>query len=234
MPRFAPLCAAAFAAALLAGCQTYSPNRSTMISGSGSSRNPRGGNYTSPYEEPQPASGWESRPSSAPVSRSAAAAREATRLSELETAVSRLQGQVDSMSAAQENVVAQANATVSRSSSSLDSLRTEIETLRAEVAALKAENRALRDEQASQRSQIAALPDKISRAVAASMPKTPARPAQTSGRSRECYEHIVAQGDTVSAIASAYHVTTAEIVRENNLKDAGAIRVGQTLYIPKK
>ena len=231
MRRNAPLFAAALAAALAAGCQTYSPNRSTVLGSS--SKNPRGGSYTSPYETQQDSS-WESRPSSAPVSRASAAAREATRLSELETAVSRLQGQVDSMSAAQENVVAQANSTVSRASTSLDSLRAEIDMLRAEVNALKAENRALRDEQASQRSQIAGLPDKISRAVAASMPKTPARPAQTATRSRECYEHVVAAGDTVSAIASAYHVKASDIVRENNLKDAGSIRVGQTLYIPKQ
>ena len=233
MHRNAPLFAAAFAAALVVGCQTYSPNRSTVLGSS--SKNPRGGNYTSPYETSQQNSGWESRPSSAPVSKASSAAREATRISELETAVSRLQGQVDSMSAAQENVVAQANSTVSRASTSLDSLRAEIDMLHAEVNALKAENRALRDEQASQRSQIAALPDKISRAVAASMPKTPAaRPAQTATRSRECYEHVVAAGDTISAIAAAYHVKAADIVRENNLKDAGSIRVGQTLYIPKQ
>lgn len=210
--------------ALCAGCQTVGGNRGTVLA-----KRPQTGSGS---RATSATSGWDTAPAVGNP-----AAREATRVAELESRVARLQAQLDSMSAAQETVIAQASATVSRSGSVADSLRPELDSLRAEVAALKAENRALREEQAAQRSQIAALPDKVTRAVVASLPKGGGGSSGSrggSGRSRECYEHVVAQGDTVSDIASAYHVTVADIVRENNLKDASAIRIGQTLYVPKK
>jgi len=44
--------------------------------------------------------------------------------------------------------------------------------------------------------------------------------------------HVVAQGDTVAAIAGRYGVTVTAIVRANNLADANRIEVGQHLVIP--
>ncbi len=244
------------ALALLAACTTVDSNsrnrngRSAVFSNSRSERIAT--TYgTQAYEDTLPApSGWESpspssssrRPSSGSgrASSRTAATHEASRLASLEAELARLQSQVDSMSASQESVVAQANATVSRSSSSFESMRSDIETLRAEVASLKAENQTLRAELNSQRSQIEALPGKITSAVSSAISKSSGsssgggRSSSSRRSSGEFYEHTVASGDTVSDIAKAYGVTTAAIVRENNLKDAGAIRVGQKLYIPAK
>lgn len=245
------------ALALLAACTTVDSNsrnrngRSAVFSNSRSER--IAATYgTQAYEDTLPApSGWESpsattsssrRPSSGSgrASSRTAATHEASRLASLEAELARLQSQVDSMSASQESVVAQANATVSRSSSSFESMRSDIETLRAEVASLKAENQTLRAELNSQRSQIEALPGKITSAVSSAISKSSGsssgggRSSSSRRSSGEFYEHTVASGDTVSDIAKAYGVTTAAIVRENNLKDAGAIRVGQKLYIPAK
>lgn len=50
----------------------------------------------------------------------------------------------------------------------------------------------------------------------------------------EYYPHVVEAGQTISHIANAYGVTSADIIRENNISDPTKIRVGQTLYIPKK
>lgn len=46
-------------------------------------------------------------------------------------------------------------------------------------------------------------------------------------------EHVVARGETLSAIAAKYGVTTEAIVRANNLNNPHAIQVGQKLIIPK-
>lgn len=46
-------------------------------------------------------------------------------------------------------------------------------------------------------------------------------------------EHVVARGETLSAIAARYGVTTDAIVRANNLNNPHAIQVGQKLIIPK-
>ena len=202
--------------------------------------------YDNPYEDDGGAvSDWESRRSSSASSsrRSAAdnarsaAARESTRVAQLEATVASLQSQVNAMSAAQADVVAQAGATVSRSGAVVDTVRGDIDALRAELAALKAENRALKEEQARQKAQMDALPDKIVAKVNAIMPKTPPatqRPQQSSQRrASEGWEHTVSSGDTLSAIASAYGVKQSDIIRENGLKDANSLRVGQKLFIPK-
>jgi LysM repeat protein len=44
--------------------------------------------------------------------------------------------------------------------------------------------------------------------------------------------YTVQPGDTLTKIAARFNVTIEAIVRANNLKDANAIRVGQTLVIP--
>lgn len=45
--------------------------------------------------------------------------------------------------------------------------------------------------------------------------------------------HVVASGDTLSAIATAYGKSADAIVKANNLKDVNSIRVGQKLFIPE-
>ena len=193
----------------------------------------------SPWEarrNPNSGSSYGSRRAPAADPRSASA-REATRIAELEATVARLQSQLDSMSAAQADVVAQAGATVSRSGAVVDTVRGDIAALRADVEALKAENRSVREEQARQKAQMDGLPDKIVAKVNAIMPKAPPPAPRTQSsqqrRATEGWEHTVASGDTLSAIASAYGVRQSDIIRENGLKDANSLRVGQTLFIPK-
>ncbi len=45
------------------------------------------------------------------------------------------------------------------------------------------------------------------------------------------YEHTVKSGETLSEIARAYGVTSSVIVRDNKLRDANSLRVGQKLFI---
>ena len=61
--------------------------------------------------------------------------------------------------------------------------------------------------------------------------KTGASTAKPSGP-QKMYEHTVAAGDTLSAIASAYHASASSIIAANNLKDPGHLKVGQKLLIP--
>jgi membrane-bound lytic murein transglycosylase D len=76
--------------------------------------------------------------------------------------------------------------------------------------------------------------DQVSKEV--SKASTPA-PATSSGGgpigSGEFYEHKVESGQNLGAIAKAYGVTVQEIMTANKMKDS-ALRVGQTLYVPKK
>ena len=67
----------------------------------------------------------------------------------------------------------------------------------------------------------------------ANIPKS--RPSQGGGAgSGKFYEHEVLNGQTLSEIARVYEVPIADIMRENNIKDASLIRVGQKLLIPAK
>ena len=245
---FHPALLAACAALAASGCQTGGGGRSSVFQQRRTA--PRAAEYggygyevpdddagLSPWESPRRASSSPRRGAASSDSRGSAA-RESARVAELEAAVARLQSQLDATTAAQADVVAQAGASVSRSGAAVDALRPDIATLRAEIEALKAENRALKDEQARQKAQLDELPQKFASIVNAAMPKAAASaPASRKGasqrRATEGWEYTVAAGDTLSAIASGYGVRQADIIRENGLKDANSLRVGQTLFIPK-
>ncbi|MCX6992331.1 MAG: LysM peptidoglycan-binding domain-containing protein [Kiritimatiellaeota bacterium] len=47
------------------------------------------------------------------------------------------------------------------------------------------------------------------------------------------YEHIVKEGETLSAIATAYKVKTSAIVEANKLQSPYTLRTGQKLFIPQ-
>lgn len=47
------------------------------------------------------------------------------------------------------------------------------------------------------------------------------------------YEHVVKDGDTLSAIATAYKVKTSIIIEANKLQSPYILRVGQKLFIPR-
>jgi len=46
------------------------------------------------------------------------------------------------------------------------------------------------------------------------------------------WEHVVQPGESLSAIAAAYHVKADAIVRANDIKNPNALRVNQKLFIP--
>lgn len=103
-----------------------------------------------------------------------------------------------------------------------------------DLAALRADFDALKNEQGKMRGEIvSALSNKIKtiaekqRAAAAAAAAEQQRAAQKSG-----YTHVVEAGQTISAIAQAYKVSAASIMKANKIKDATKIRVGQELFIP--
>lgn len=57
-------------------------------------------------------------------------------------------------------------------------------------------------------------------------------PAETSANMTG-YEHVVKEGETLAAIASAYKVKTSAIVEANKLKTPYTLKKGQKLFIPK-
>lgn len=46
-------------------------------------------------------------------------------------------------------------------------------------------------------------------------------------------EHIVAPGNTLSTIASAYGVSSKAIIKANNIKNPDRLKIGQVLFIPE-
>lgn len=72
---------------------------------------------------------------------------------------------------------------------------------------------------------------------ATSSPKTTTPPKTTkpsSAVSSTGYEHIVKDGETLSAIATAYKVKSSAIIEANDLKNPNALRKGQKLFIPQQ
>jgi len=61
--------------------------------------------------------------------------------------------------------------------------------------------------------------------------KSAATKASTTGMTG--YEHVVKEGDTLSAIATAYKVKTGAIVEANKLQSPYTLRTGQKLFIPQ-
>lgn len=57
--------------------------------------------------------------------------------------------------------------------------------------------------------------------------------AKTGAGSMTGYEHVVKEGDTLSAIAAAYKIKFSAIVEANNLQSPYTLRAGQKLFIPK-
>ena len=91
-----------------------------------------------------------------------------------------------------------------------------------------------------------AMLDDISRKVADLINRRAPSPGSTSTGGRATptrrpatgnevgYEHVVAENETLSAIAQAYGVKTTAIIEANNITDPTKVRVGQKLFIPKK
>jgi LysM repeat protein len=63
--------------------------------------------------------------------------------------------------------------------------------------------------------------------------KSAATKANASTTGMTGYEHVVKEGDTLSAIATAYKVKTSAIVEANKLQSPYTLRTGQKLFIPQ-
>lgn len=69
--------------------------------------------------------------------------------------------------------------------------------------------------------------DTISKRMASLMQQQARSTPRSSGR-----KHTVARGDTISAIAAAYGVSSRELMRVNNISNPNALRIGTDLVIP--
>lgn len=100
-----------------------------------------------------------------------------------------------------------------------------------DLAALRTDMEALRASQGEMREAVVAeLSGKMAKII--QQQESAAQAKASAARQRSGYEHVVEAGETVSAIAQAYKVTTKSILEANKIKDPTKIRVGQKLFIP--
>ncbi len=126
----------------------------------------------------------------------------------------------------------------------------EATSVKGDIARLKSENESLRKEiarldgmiqklDAAREQDRKTIVEEISKELASLRKATPAEPAKmptpklAKPAVEEYYEHTVAKGDSLSAIADAYKVTPAQIKDANGLK-SNELHVGQKLLIPRK
>lgn len=122
----------------------------------------------------------------------------------------------------------------------------EIRLLKARIDELEAQLQAVEASAHANSRQIQLIPGKIKallekyqgggRTIAPRGVGSTTRPGTRSGGStvpQTGYEHIVATGETLSAIASAYEVSARRIIEANQLADPDNLKIGQKLFIPE-
>ena len=158
---------------------------------------------------------------------------------------SQLQKQQFEMVRAQTNQMNQVSASISTLQNSNAEIMKTVNDFNQKIANLEQRSAALEKNISILQQQIVAekqerqttinrMIDQVSKEV--SRASTPAPAASSGGGpvgSGEFYEHKVESGTTLSTIAKAYGVSVQEIMTANRMKDA-SLRVGQTLYVPKK
>jgi len=131
-----------------------------------------------------------------------------------------------------------------RSAATPSAADSEIRLLKARIDELEAQLQGVEASARSNSSQIQLIPGKIDallkkyqgsqgggRTGNTQRNTTPA-PRQGTG-AQTGYEHIVATGETLSAIASAYEVSARKIIDANQLADPDNLKIGQKLFIPE-
>ncbi|GEM_PF-1696313 len=99
----------------------------------------------------------------------------------------------------------------------------DLQQLEQRLAGLERQLQQLEAQRAKDRQEII---DTLSKRMASLMAQQPSRSTH-SGRT-----HTVARGDTLSAIAAAYEVSTQALMRANNISNPNALRIGTKLVIP--
>jgi LysM repeat protein len=139
----------------------------------------------------------------------------------LDENVKRLNNQVEALQFQQE-----------RMQKDLETIRTEMQALRRAASGSSSEElRILEDKinavDAARQADKKAIIDQLAKELSGtSSGKSTVKPAA------DAKEHIVAKGDTLSAVAKTYGVTVADLKKANNLT-GNDLKVGQKLVIPK-
>lgn len=111
----------------------------------------------------------------------------------------------------------------------------DLQALQGRVAALDQQLKALDAARERDRQEIiSTLTTKITQLVGSSggRPKASTTPVRRPTGPQEGYEHQVEAGQTLSAIAAAYNVSSKSIIEANGLERPDQLRVGQKLFIP--
>ena len=114
----------------------------------------------------------------------------------------------------------------------------DLDTVQTRIAALEGQLRNLDTARQRDRQEIIdSLSSKIAALVASSGGSRggSSKPAVSQGRrtaTQEGYEHVVAQGETLSAIAAAYNARSKDIIDANGLTNPSNLKIGQKLFIP--
>lgn len=122
---------------------------------------------------------------------------------------------------------------LAESQQQVQQLRAELSTRPGAAELERLENRIGALEQIIQRMEIQRAKDReemieiLSQRIASVLSQQQSQRAAASGRT-----HEVARGETLSAIAAAYRVSSRAIIQANNLSNPDNLRVGQQLTIP--
>ncbi|MDP6523350.1 MAG: LysM peptidoglycan-binding domain-containing protein [Kiritimatiellia bacterium] len=147
--------------------------------------------------------------------------RRKAELARMQREIAQLQSRVADMSEGQDRVFSDVETTRTSSDQRSRVLEDRLTAIERTLSAQPAEREKLRKQ----------IVDDLSRKMGQIMRTQEAQ--AVSQRSSSGYEHVVKPGETLSEIAAAYGVTVTVIVRENKLKSADVIRVGDKLFIPE-
>lgn len=150
----------------------------------------------------------------------------------MEENMRRIRARLDAIESDMQRLAQQINA------SSADMSRANQSQIQGFNATLDELQKRIRAVDAARESDKKEIVDSLSKKISAVLAAQPSRSSSTSTQKRsvsnEGYEHEVQPGETLSAIAKAYGVNTADIIQANGLKSADVLRVGQKLFVPAR